>query len=185
MQKNSPYSSLTSSRNTIKAKLDGKLSFNDHCVFHRLGTDIVPDALVDACAISLAENSETSKARNTLTELLENASKKSERQLEAELDPESGDPADARDPGSEKKKSKSREKAMYHPLHTIFSFIESFDSTCSRSYDRQWISTGNVTLTAPDHPWNFPKVSPDFTLLEITDKTPRQVGFQSERGPHL
>ncbi|KAH9943569.1 hypothetical protein B0H21DRAFT_492197 [Amylocystis lapponica] len=181
----SPHSSVASSRNAIKAELAGKLRFNDDCVFHRLGTDTVPDTLVDACTASMGQNAKTSKARNALKKLLAKASKKSERQLEAEIDPEPADTADARDPGSGMKKSKSREKAMYNPLHTIFSFIETFSSTASRPYNRQWVSTGNATLTAPDHPWNFPKVSPDFTLLEITDKTPRQVGFQSERGPHL
>ncbi|KAH9943551.1 hypothetical protein B0H21DRAFT_491393 [Amylocystis lapponica] len=134
----SPYSYLTSSRDPIKAELAGKLSFNDHRIFHRLGTDVVPDDLVDA---SMRVNAETSKARAVLAELLASASKKSEwqleaelKQLEAEFDPEIGlgCSADAREPGPEEKtKAKLREKEMYHPLHTIFSFIESFDHTCS------------------------------------------------------
>lgn len=129
---NSPYSDKTrSSRDAIKVELAGKLSFNDHSVFKRLGVDRLSATLVEACVASFQHNANIQNAKAALEKLVVDASRKSEAELEAE-----GDNEDVTR-GSKGKISKVREKKMYGPLVSLLQH-EDCDSESLTAYRVQF-----------------------------------------------
>ncbi|KAF8579377.1 hypothetical protein K439DRAFT_1416273 [Ramaria rubella] len=78
------------------------------------------------------------------------------------------------------------EKKMYTPLFTIFEHIKQFDFKKEpRQFDRQWVPTANTTLKTDGDTWDFPLVSPDFTLLDISKGSPRHSSSNGEKFQHL
>ncbi|KAF8581843.1 hypothetical protein K439DRAFT_1513110 [Ramaria rubella] len=69
---------------------------------------------------------------------------------------------------------------------TIFEHIKQFDFKKEpRQIDRQWVPTANTTLKTDGDTWNFPLVSPDFTLLDISKGSPRHSSSNGEKFQHL
>lgn len=73
-----------SSREAINIELAGKLGFDDHRVFQRLGVDQPPATLVDACAESLLHDPNIQHARGELKAVIASAPWKSDLELEEE-----------------------------------------------------------------------------------------------------
>lgn len=66
----------------------------------------------------------------------------------------------------------------------IFRYIETFRSpSMERRFERQWVPTESSTLTPEGDTWIFPKISPDFSLLDITDESPRHRTLRSKDNP--
>ncbi|KAF8588773.1 hypothetical protein K439DRAFT_1629360 [Ramaria rubella] len=176
----SAHTGTRSPRGAIKAELVGKLDFDQDGVFGRLKLDQVPDKFVKACMRAMDADNKLQSAKSSLLELIRAAEGRSEEELESETEVVKGET------GVESKvKSKARERKMYPFLVTIFDYIEAFgnqnDVGGSR---RQWITTGSSTLTAEGDTLAFPRIAPDFTLVDVPLGSRYEYGT-TENPPHL
>lgn len=103
-----PYSDSRTSREAIKRELDGRLGFNDHNVFRRLGVNETSTDLANACVKALKGDAEVLKALQLLNDVVHAASKTPTIELEKEVEEVSE--------GGPTSKSRKREREMYQPI---------------------------------------------------------------------
>ncbi|KAF7986652.1 hypothetical protein HWV62_26484 [Athelia sp. TMB] len=166
----SRYSNLETNRAAIKEELTGRMFFNDNSVFHRLGIDELSADLVDACTASIGADPEFQNARKELGILSAQASKKSVQALDEERlkqDEEGDDEGTEKGNSSDPARPTKREQEMYGPLSVLFEKIVQFSWTGAEpQYNRRWVATSDAKLIKEGDSFGFPKLSPDFVLLE-------------------
>ncbi|KAF8589250.1 hypothetical protein K439DRAFT_1658060 [Ramaria rubella] len=166
-------------RGAVKAELFGKLEFAQDSVFQRLNLDAVSEEFVTACQDTMSKDPGIQHALLSLRRLIDGASRYTEKDLEEEMENIKNDKDD-----TVAVPSKAREKKMYPHLAKLFVHIGQAQQLHPNDYTRKWITTGQAPLTAEGDTWSFPKVTPDFSLLDISSGSPPVDGSKPDV-PHL
>ena len=133
-------SNVTSNREALKNELNGRMIFDDSTVLTRLGVHQLSPEFVSACVGALEADGAVTEARNTLTSLVDSASKISVNDLEAKQEYKEEDSKVV------KVKSRKRERAMYGPMvrHTFDHILRS--SLIDMKNSRQFCSGRSRTF---------------------------------------
>ncbi|KAF7986655.1 hypothetical protein HWV62_26490 [Athelia sp. TMB] len=162
----SHYLDVNTYRAAIEDEHAGCMVFYDDSVFLRLGIDKLSADLIDACIASVKADPEFQKAREDLEQSFAQASRKSGEALnpneQRRVQEKEDDKEERGDgPSSDPAKPTEREWAMYGPLSVVFDKIVQFSRTgVQPQYNRR-----KVVISEGDSS-GFPKLSPDFVLLE-------------------
>ncbi|PPQ70566.1 hypothetical protein CVT25_012036 [Psilocybe cyanescens] len=143
-----------SSRETIKAELVNKITYDDPNVFRRLRIVDIPHDLVEKCAASL--DTENAEDIALLKGVAATASNKLPDDLEEEEEA-NNDVAQSGNNGTEE------ERKMYAPIVRLFNHIAEFGGTPGL---RQVEHTKSMLKADEPHTFGFSSVSPDITISQ-------------------